>query len=108
MTKKQITELSPDFQIVIDEMELTVTCYLDEAIEVTGGRQLWLPADLIGKDGKTLITYRHVGDKRNSYSASGWFPYHDHMHGGMHTTIHAALAWVQRARDIRAGRADHF
>ena len=31
-----------------------------------------------------------------------------YMFGGRCTNIHNALAWVERARDICAGRATHF
>lgn len=65
---------------------------------------LWLPRDIIGMDGKTLIRW----DTDDGYAFHGWAPWHDGMHGGRYETLGACLKWVQCAVDIRAGRATTF
>lgn len=93
----------PNIHALTDELGLRATRYLNETTE---DGKYWLPADLLGADGKTLVIYRRAGD--GSYAVDGWEPWHDGMHGGRHTSYLAMLGWVRRAREIRAGKATHF
>ena len=96
----------------IKAMGLTVICYSNVCITVepwANGEPRsaeWLPRDLVGDAGKTVIIFRPAND--GNYYVAGWEPWHDGMFGGRCTNIHNALAWVERARDICAGRATHF
>lgn len=66
----------------------------------------WLPRDIIGKDGKTLIVYRLAAD--GEYRIDGWEPWHDGMFGGRRENVQSAFAWVERAIAVRAGTAKDF
>lgn len=72
------------------------------------GRRWWLPRDIIGTDGKTLIRWYEPGDSGAAYATAGWEPWHDGMFGGLSERLVSALAWVQRARAVRAGTATDF
>lgn len=103
--------LPPSHLSRIDAMKLQIVSFLDESADIMRESETHreqLPADIIGDNGKTLIVYRHAGDKRNGYSISGWDVWRDGMFGGMNQSIHSALGWVERAREIRAGLRDHF
>lgn len=92
----------------IKDLNLNTVSYLNTAIKaIRDGeeRQEWLPRDIIGPDGKTLIVYR---SKDSDYLIDGWETWYDGMFGGRFETILSALAWVERAQDIRAGRAKDF
>jgi hypothetical protein len=68
----------------------------------------WLPGDMIGTDGKTLIRWHPAGQGPVAYGVDGWHTWHDGMSGGCYTHVSSALAWVERARDIRAGLKETF
>lgn len=87
---------------VMQELSLRVTCYLNQT-DKTG--KYWLPRDMVGADGKTLIVYQTADDR---YSINGWQPWHDGMFGGRYTSPDTAMAWVRTAREIRAGSRSHF
>lgn len=87
----------------ISVMGLRTVSYRNVSQRYDDGSDEWLPQDIIGLN--TLIVYR-ISDDR--YSIAGWEPWHDGMFGGRYSDIHNALAWVQRALDIRAGRAIDF
>lgn len=93
----------------INQLELTIVSYLSLSRRVVGAdsreREEWLPRDIVGRDGKTLIVYRRSDSE---YGIDGWEPWHDGMFGGRRADILSALAWVERARDVRAGRAKDF
>lgn len=89
----------------IGDLGLTVIAHQSKAV-VDGGRVLYAPRDLIGKDGKTAILFRFASD--GEYNIDGWEPWHDGMVGGRRECLSSALAWVERARDIRAGKASDF
>ena len=86
---------SPDFCVI---------SYLN-ATMIDGERVYWLPRDIIGTDGKTLIVYRKADD---TCRIDGWEPWHDGMFGGRRENVESAFAWVQRAKDMRAGKAKDF
>lgn len=88
-----------------DALGLNVVSHRHEAIECDDGVRRWLPRDLIGRDGKTLIVYREID---REYSIAGWEPWHDGMFGGRYPTISSALHWVSVALDVRAGRRSDF
>lgn len=81
----------------------TVVSYLRT---VTPDGKNWLPRDIVGKDGKTLIVYRHASD--GVYAIDGWEPWHDGAYGGRYQSVQAAFAWVERAIAVRAGIATDF
>lgn len=95
--------------IASDKLGLRVVCYLDKAVLVRledgEERNEWLPRDLVGRDGNSLIVYR---EPDRHYSIAGWEPWHDGQFGGRRESILSALAWIERAKDVRAGRADSF
>lgn len=68
----------------------------------------YLPEDMIGRDGKTMIIWRAARDHNATYAFDGWHPWHDGMFGGCRATLASALAWVQCARDVRAGIVADF
>ena len=110
MAKKKLFPPTPASHLErLDAMDLHVVSYLNQSITVTAGqgdqRNEWLPRDIIGTGGKDLIVWREP-DK--SYSIAGWEPWHDGLFGGRKQSIHAALNWIQRARDVRAGTAKDF
>jgi hypothetical protein len=90
-----------------EAMGLNVIGHMNMTEDAGGGIRHWLPQDMVGRNGKTLIVFRPAS-QHSGYSIDGWFPSHDGMHGGCHESPHGALAWVQRAMDIRAGRAKDF
>jgi len=94
-----------NFQTQITALGLRATCYLNVSVICDDGANLWLPRDLIGDDGKTLIIYRPAD---SSYSIDGWEPWHDGMFGGRRDRIGNVLAWVARAKAVRAGTASNF
>lgn len=98
--------LPTNFLAIAESLNLRVVCYLNEFQECSDGHTYWLPRDLIGADGKTLIIYRQAGE--GNYSVAGWQPWHDGMFGGRNTTIHGALHWVKTAYDVRAGTISDF
>lgn len=75
------------------------------ALECRDGQRRCLPRDLIGTDGKTLIVFREAD---HDYSIAGYEPWHDGMFGGRRESIESALAWVQAAREVRAGTRASF
>lgn len=88
--------------------DLTVIAYLREAVPDPNGlgASYWLPRDLIGNDGKTAIIYRLASD--GEYSINGWEPWHAGMFGGRYENVANALAWVDRAIAVKAGKARDF
>ena len=111
--KRKTESVKPPSHLeLIREMNLTAISHLDTYRDVVRSdgsiAHEWLPRDIIGADGKTLIVHRVEGDAHNAYNISGWDPSHDGMFGGMREDILSALVWLQRARDIRAGRAKDF
>lgn len=108
MTKRLKIERKPaNFQRIAQELGMTVVSYRNLAVICDDGANLWLPKDLVGKDGKTLIVFRGAGPE-SGYAVDGYHPWHDGMFGGCYPEINAALAWVERAKDTRAGRAADF
>lgn len=97
--------LPGNFHAAADELGLNTVTYLNVAVTCEDGVSRWLPRDLIGQDGKTLIVHRKADDH---YDIDGWEPYHDRMFGGRYPNFESALAWVHRAMDIRAGKAENF
>lgn len=93
----------------IDKLGLRTVSYLNKFVPCRVGddetRNEWLPRDIIGLDGKTLIVWREID---RDYSIAGWVPWHDDMFGGRYPSIHSALNWVERAIAIRAGTAKDF
>ena len=87
-------------------LKLRAVSYRNEACRVADGGEEWLPRDLIGEDGKSLIVWRSAAD--GGYSVDGYHPWHDGMFGGCYPEIHNALAWVERAIAVRAGTAKDF
>lgn len=99
-------DLRPDnFYLTIDHLGLRVISHSNEAVTCNDGVPRWLPRDLIGRDGKTVVIWRH---KDREYGIDGWEPWHDGMFGGRYQTIGAALHWVKVAKDVRAGRRADF
>jgi hypothetical protein len=91
------------------DLGLTVISYQNVATAPDeNGGTYWLPRDIIGRDGKTLIRWYEAGDSGNTYASHGWEPWHDGMFGGHYESLSSALAWVERARAIRAGTATDF
>ena len=88
-------------------LKLRAACYRNEARKVADGGEEWLPRDLIGEDAKTLIIWRPAGPD-SGYDVAGYHPWHDGMFGGCYPEIHNALAWVERARAVRAGTEKDF
>lgn len=88
-----------------EALKLRIVSYQERHITVDGGNW-WIPRDVIGRDGKTLILWRKTEEA--GYAVDGWHPWHDGMFGGCYATFDAALAWVRRAREIRAGTATDF
>lgn len=96
----------------LHNMNLTVVSYLNDSCKVCchdgSERNEWLPRDIVAADGKSLLVHRAIGDTHNAYSIAGWDCWHDGMFGGMYASIHSALAWIETARDIRAGKRNTF
>lgn len=94
----------PDYATLharMGEMELTVMSYQNR---VEGG--WWIPKHIAGAD-LALILWYEAGT--GNYSGAGWEPHLGaHVHGGRHDSLGNALAWVQRARDVRDGKAADF
>lgn len=108
--KVETPQLPPSHLIRAQELGLREISFQNKAVEVQIApgetRREWLPQDLIGLDGKTVIIYRLAND--GNYSIDGWEPWHDGMWGGRRENIHNALAWVERAKAVRAGTAKDF
>lgn len=93
----------------IRALELRVVSYQHEHTpHDAAGNSYWLPRDMVGADGKTLVRWQAAGDADNNYAISAWHPWHDGMFGGAYETMGAVLGWIERARDIRAGKETHF
>lgn len=92
-----------------DAMNLRIVTFLPKAVTVRladgSERREWLPRDIVGRDGMSLIVHRPADA---NYNFDGWQPEHDGMFGGRSRDIHGALNWLQRAIDVRAGRASDF
>lgn len=86
---------------IISALGLREVSYLNIAVD-----GWWVPRDIIGTDGKTLIIYRLSSD--GEYSINGWETWHDGMFGGRYESIYSALAWVAKAKEVRAGVATDF
>ncbi len=86
---------------------LRAVCYLNTSREVADGSREWLPRDLIGDDARSLIVWRPAGED-SGYGVAGYHPWHDGMFGGCYPEIHNALAWIERAKAVRAGTARDF
>ena len=85
----------------LDAMDIRVMVYRREVVGTIG-----VPKDMIGRDGVTAILWRSKDDP--NYDFDGWEPWHDGMAGGRYKMLASALSWVQRARDVRAGKATDF
>lgn len=94
-----------NFQATAHDLGLTVVSYLRDSVECNDGVSRWLPRDLVGADGKSLIVYR-VADRE--YSIDGWDPWHDGMFGGRRSSIENALHWIRTAKGVRAGTISDF
>ncbi len=101
-----VVRLPGNFHAWADELGLNVITWLNIAVMCEDGVSRWLPRDLIGSDGKTLIVYRSKTD--GVYSIDGWEPHHAGMNGGRYESFESALNWLKRAQDIKAGRAENF
>ncbi|USN14516.1 hypothetical protein DOMOVOI_00410 [Brevundimonas phage vB_BpoS-Domovoi] len=99
-------KLPGNFHARADDLGLNTISYLNTAVTCEDGVSRWLPRDMIGRDGKSAILYRPAG--YGNYSIDGWEPYHDFMFGGRYANVETALAWLQRAHDIKAGKAEDF
>ena len=90
----------------IDAMGLTVMRYRREASPPDAdGKTWWIPETVMGAD-LALIMWHAAGE---SYAIDGWEPQLGaHMHGGRYETLAIALAWLQRARDVRDGKRQNF
>lgn len=95
----------PDFYATIRSLKLRVIRHGREAVTCNDGIPRFLPLDMIGTDGKTVIIYRR---KDGDYDFPGWEPWHDGMNGGRYRRVTEALHWVQLAHDVRAGRRADF
>ena len=98
--------LPGDFQAQAHGLGLSIITYLNTAVMCADGVSRWLPQDMIGTDGATAIFYRPAGF--GNYDFAGWEPHHKFMNGGRYRSIESALWWMQRAYDIKAGKAEDF
>lgn len=89
----------------INALALTVMSYLHKTVTL-GENCYWVPENLIGKDGKTAILFQP--STTGNYRFDGWEPWHDGMFGGRVESLDSALAWVKRAREVRAGTEEDF
>lgn len=90
-----------DDRRLLHDMQIEVICSQNIVVN-----NVWVPRDMIGLDGRTAILWRVAGD--GNYAIDGWEPWHDRMFGGRYKCLCSALGWVQRARDIRAGKREYF
>lgn len=97
--------LSGNFHARADACGLNTVSYLNTAIMCEDGTSRWLPRNMIGKEGDRAIFYEPADD---TYDFAGWSPYHTGMFGGRRQNVESALAWMERAIDIRAGREKDF
>lgn len=103
--RKQAPRKPGNFQATASDLGLTTVCYLNVAVECEDGVSRWLPRDLIGDDGKSLIIYRSAD---REYNIDGWEPWHDGMFGGRRDSIESALHWIRVAKGVRAGTIADF
>ena len=97
--------LPRDHLIWADELGLRTVTYLDQAVEVEGGRRCWLPRDLIALDGSCCVLWRPAN---REYDFDGWEPEHRRQFGGRYRDITSALHWIERAKAIKAGTETDF
>ena len=65
-----------------------------------------VPRHVAGSD-FALILWCEAGT--GNYRDAGWEPQlGPHVHGGRRASLGSALAWLQRARDVRDGKAADF
>lgn len=87
-------------------MNLTVMSYQNRAIPVYDEQSHWLPQHLMGAD-LALVLWCPAGT--GNYNIDGWQPQlGPFTHGGRYPCLASALAWVQRARDVRDGKHSDF
>ena len=89
----------------IQNLGLMAVSYRRDSRECDDGTREWLPRDIIGKDGKSLIVWREADSE---YTTAGYEPWHDGMFGGRRAEIHNALSWLERAIAVRNGTAKDF
>lgn len=94
-----------NFQAIAHDLCLRTVSYLNKSLECDDGVSRWIPRDLIGEDGKSLVIYR-TADRE--YAIDGWEPWHDGMFGGRHESILSALHWIKTAMGVRAGTITDF
>ena len=89
------------------DMGLTVMSYLDAStLPGADGRSYWYPRILAAPDLALIIW---VPDDEGNYNFCGWEPQlGPHTFGGRRERLSSALAWVQRARDVRDGKVSDF
>ena len=88
----------------VEALGLRVVSYTNfTVLRPSGG--CWVPRDMLGTDGKSLIIY-HYADK--DYAIDGWSTWHDGMFGGRYFSLGGALSWLERAIAVRAGREKDF
>jgi hypothetical protein len=102
----------------VNRMGLRVITYTNATTEPNAnGTRYWIPRDCIARDARAGIIHRASnGDRRDlpgpAYDFDGWEPWADGpfgaMFGGRYRTFDAALGWLQRAFDVRDGKADRF
>lgn len=87
-------------------MGLTTMRYRREASPPDAdGKTWWIPEIVMGAN-LALIIWRAAGD---SYAVDGWQPQLGaNTYGGRYESLTNALAWLQRARDVRDGKAKDF
>jgi hypothetical protein len=89
----------PSTETLVHEAGLSILAW---DYRTRSGRE---PLHMTGDDGKTFVLFSPAD---TLYGFDGWVPHHDGMNGGRYRTIESALAWVHRARDVRAGKATDF
>ena len=86
----------------IAAMGLNVLRYHNRTLE-----NHYVPRDILGTaDGTTAILWTTTPE--NGYSFDGWQAFHARRNNGVCRELAQALAWLQRSRDIDAGKATDF
>lgn len=104
--KAPAPKLPGNFHAAAEALGLNIITYRPTAVMCDDGVSRWLPQDMIGADGASAILFRPAGF--GNYRFDGWEPICHRMFGGRYETVESALAWMQRAQDIRAGKAENF
>lgn len=98
--------VTPDDLRNLGTMNIRVLSFHRKVVGSQSVGYVGVPRDMIGEDGHTAIIWRSATESHHDFD--GWEPWYAGWCGVHKKTLASALHWIQRARDVWAGKAKDF